>query len=93
MKIFNKDLIESIFKLYKFNILANEPHTSIYNYKRYNTLLVKITIDNNNFYNVYVLEEITPIHFVKRYDLSKGRLDNKKLIEHIKFLIKESNHI
>ena len=92
MKILNKDLIESIFRLYKFNILSDDEHFNIYNYKRYNTLLVKIT-NKDSFYNVYVLEEITPIHFVKRYDLSKGNLNSKKLVEHIKFLIKESNHI
>lgn len=94
MKITNTAIIENIFNLYtdtQFHCSSHHLHC----YKRYNTLFVKITkSDNQNdsitIWNIYVIEEVSPLNFIKRFDLSKEMLFKDEMINRLKEIIKES---
>lgn len=94
MKVTNIAIIENVFNLCadtQFHYSSHHLHC----YKRYNTLFVKITkSDNQNdsitMWHIYVIEEVSPLNFIKRFDLSKGMLFKDEMIKRLKEIIKES---
>jgi len=94
MKVTNTTLVENVFNLYPSNPFHYNEYR-LHCYKRYNTLFVKITKSDNQddcitMYDVYVIEEVSPLNFIKRFDLSQGVLFKDEMIERIKEIIKES---
>lgn len=94
MKVTNIAVVESVFNLYVDTQFDYNIH-HLYKYKRYNTLFVKITKsddqnDGTTIWNIYVIEEVSPLNFIKRFDLSKTMLFKDEMIKRLKEIIKES---
>lgn len=94
MKVKNKILVESVFNIYpdfQYHYSGKELHC----YKQYGSIFVKITKsdtcnDKLTMWNLFVIEEVSPLNFIKRYDLSKGMLFKEEMLQRLKEIIKES---